>query len=68
MTKLIVAFAILRTHLNMPRLGIFSLLCLVNKIFFTDETKTSNNKLKSDVSFLQSVECYGMILPGRLHM
>jgi len=68
-------FAILQTRLNAPGLGIFSLLCFVNKIIFainkivfTGGTKNSNNKLKSDVSLLQSVECYGMILPDRLHM
>ena len=69
MAKLIVAFfAVLRTRLNTPRLGIFSLLCLVNKIVFTDGTKNSNNKFKSDASFHQSVECYGVILLDRLHM
>ena len=68
MTKLIVAFCNFATRLNKPRLGISSLLCLVNKNVFTDGTQNSNNKLKSDVSFLRLVESYGLILPDRLHM
>jgi hypothetical protein len=68
MTKLIDVFAILRTRLNKPRLGIFSLLCLVNKIVFTDGTKNINSKLKPDVAFLQSVERHGMLLLDSLHM
>jgi hypothetical protein len=51
-------FANFQTRLNTPGLGIFSLLCFVNKIIFTlnkivftGETKNNNNKLKSDFSF-----------------